>query len=421
MDVSVVGLGRLGLPLAVAMLDRGINVIGIDIDQDKVDAINCGRINSDEPRVEDILRKHSLQATVDLHKAIEDTEITIILVATPSLGDGRLSLKQVLPACRDVGRMLRGKAEYHTIIISSTVNPGDCQGPIRKEIEQASQKSIGEGIGLCYCPEFVALGQSVEGFQHPDFVLIGGYDSASSLSALRLYNDLCSSDVPLCRTNLGNAELAKIALNCYMTTKITFANQIANLCEHIPGTNVDTIMDVLGLDSRIDYKYLVGATPFGGPCFPRDTKALAGIAGYYGTSCELIECVDKLNHAEIERLYNIVKGCLRRDGSVGILGLTYKPGVSVLEGSPSINLIERLEEAGIPTVAYDPMISIGISTRTAQDCVDRSDVVIVMTPCSEFETIWLRDQQFVIDCWRILNRHQVEEMHAIYVPIGVGP
>jgi len=306
------------------------------------------------------------------------------------------------------------------VVINSTVNPSDCERVIRPVLEK---ESGGKNFGLCYVPEFVALGNIIDGFLDPDFIVIGGEDSQSFHAAEEIYMQLCPS-YRIIRTNLINAELGKIWLNCALITKITLANQIAEMCETISGADVDEVTRIIGADSRISPKCLKGGTMAGGPCFLRDTRSLFASAkpfsaSVFGVRLPLIETIGELNYWQVDRLLNIIGKYCKRDTKIGILGLAYKVGVDSMEPSTGLILVERLDPHAT-VVAYDPMVQIGNSVRSAQICVDRSDVVVISTPWPEFSKVKFYAGQTVIDCWRMLDQDNVERTGARYIAIGRG-
>lgn len=420
--ISVVGLGKLGLPLAAAFADRGFDVIGVDINPVVVKAAYRSEPLSYEPGLKELLGKvgGKLVPTINLHDAVIKSDITIVIVATPSKPDGSFSLEYVLPACESVGEALRDKEGYHIVIISSTVMPGHCDGPIRATLEKASGKKVDEDIGLCCCPEFVAIGDLVRGFQEPDFVLLGCSDVRVHMKVFHLYREFCAEYVPIVVTSLVNAEIAKIALNCYVCAKITFANQLANLCEHIPGADVDEVTWAIGYDERVGHEYLKGATAYGGRCFPRDTRSLPLIAQLAGTSFPLVSLIHELNRQETIRLADIIVSHLERWSltSVGILGLAFKPGTDVSTESAALVLRDELKLRGHEVIAYDPLAVVEESVESAQRCVAGAEVVVVVTPWPEFAGLHFNSGQVVVDCWRMLDGQQIEEDGALYVPIG---
>lgn len=422
-DVSVIGLGRLGLPLAAALACRGFKVIGVDIDPQARRIAN--RQMSPpvaEPHLEELLSiaAGNLVAISPIYRAVRSTEITVVLVNTPSEADNSFSLRDVLKVCEDIGNALWDKLGYHTVIISSTVMPGSCGGPIREMLEAESGKRVGLDFGLCYSPEFVALGNILGGFLEPDFVLVGSSDPKADSVATAMYERLCMNDPPIAHTNLINGELAKMALNCYMTMKMTFANQLAELCELLPEANVDEVTSAIGLDSRVSGKNLVGATAYGGPCFPRDTRSLARASSNVGLRLPLIAGIREMNRWQVDRLANKARSLLRPGGVIGILGLGYKPGMPAVEESAGNALVKILRVTS-DVAAYDPLVRIGESTGTAQTCVDRADVVVLVTPDPAFKNLNFRKCHTVIDCWRMLDRKTIVGQGAKYAAIGVGP
>lgn len=419
-NISIVGLGRLGLPLAVCFA-KDFRVIGIDIDPAVVEAINARRVPERiyEPGLAEMLENvgENLIATDDI-EAVQHTSMTIVLVATPSEEDGSFSLEYVLNVCRDLGRALHQKKGYHVVTIASTVIPGDCDGPIREALEEASGKKVGKGLGLCYCPEFVALGNVIHGFLEPDFVLIGASDIKAAFSLQEIYTKFCLNDPPIVQMNLVNAEMAKLTVNCYISTKMTFANVIAELCEQLPGADVNVVMDAVGLDSRIGRKYLAGATAYGGLTFPMAMHSLLKVAKSANVELPLIEMVDSVNRWQNHRLAEIVQDW--RIGAkirIGILGLTYKPGINAVEGSAGIALLGLLHPSE-SLIAYDPMAQVEQSVESAQTCADWSDIIVVTTPWPEFKEIEFHQGQVVIDCWRMLDEGKVEDAGAKYIPLG---
>ena len=254
---------------------------------------------------------------------------------------GAFSLDYVLSVMELIGEALRGKDSYHLVALTSTVMPGATGGPVRETLEEASGKQAGVDFGLCYSPEFIALGSVIQDFLHPDFLLIGESDERSGAELAEIYRRTVENDPPVAHLNFVNAELAKISVNTFVTTKIAFANMIARICEKLPGADVDAVTSALGLDSRIGAKYLRGAISYGGPCFPRDNIALATLARSLGAPAFVAEATDAGNRDGIERLADI----MRLDSSRkcrGVLGLAYKPNTDVVEESPGVHLLKAL-------------------------------------------------------------------------------
>jgi len=414
-SVSIIGLGRLGLPLAAAFASRGVDVIGVDIRQDVVDAANAGLALFHEPGLRELL---PVMATTNLEQAVRHTDVTFVIVATPSQQDGAFSLEYVLPACEQIGAALRDNDDYHVVIISSTVMPGSCDGPIKAALEASSGKRAGEDFGLCCVPEFVALGSVVQNFLEPDFVLIGG-DRRGRAVVNDVYRKMVGGEPPVLLTNLVNAETAKIALNCYLTTKIAFANQIAGVCERLPGASVNVVTVVLGMDKRINPAYLKGAAPFGGPCFGRDVKALAALAWDVGADSTLTEAVDAANERWSRHIGDVVLSASGGRKAVGVLGLAFKPGTDCTIDALGVWLVKRLR--GVRDVyAYDPLVAVDESLVTAQEVVDSCDVAVLTTPDPLWRALAFRDGQTVIDVWRCLDSRTFADAGVHYIGTGLG-
>jgi len=419
--IGIVGLGRLGLPLSLAFAKRGFKVIGVDINPKVIESIKMRRFFY-EPGVTELLLDNGVQqrfsVTDDLEAAVLLADVTIVLVATPNDDDGCFSLKYVLPVIRDIGDLLREKDESHLVVVGSTVNPGDCE----EHLLPALLEHGGKEVGFCYVPEFVALGNVLNGFLEPDGILIGSSDAVAASRAAAIYDRLCRNNPLVKQTNLINAELVKIAANCHTVLKTAFGNQMAELCEAIPGSDVDEVTDGIALQSRASPEYLKGSTMAAGPCFLRDLKSLSCIAERWGVQLPLVETTEKVNNWQIERLAKIVQGywvSMKDPKTVGVLGLTYKPGVNVHEPSAGLMLVDKLKNV-VRVVAYDPAIQVGQSVRTPEVLIEQADIVVVTTPWKVFESLVFRSGQVVIDCWRCLDQEAIEKAGAEYVAIGRG-
>jgi UDPglucose 6-dehydrogenase len=435
-SISVVGLGKLGSPLAACFAARGFDVHAVDADAQKIDAINRGVPPVHEPGLAELLResKGRLKASRDTEKALRDTGATFIVVGTPSEPDGGFSLRNVLPVCEAIGRVLRGKQGFHLVVLTSTVMPGSTGSDVKAALERSSGKRCGEDFGLCYSPEFIALGTVIRDFYFPDFLLIGESDPRSGEMLAEIYGRVCKNSPKIARMNFINAEITKLAVNTFITTKISYANMLARLCERLPEADVNVITDALGLDTRIGPKYLKGAVSYGGPCFPRDNRAFAALATQAGAFSDLAEATDRFNRAQIKWLADLVRRHFSGVGSIGILGLTYKPDTDVVVESFGLLLAQELSAAGLSVVAYDPSAEGARALRecksvrlvnSSEECIAPSDVVVLATPWQEFREIpsaqWARPSRprVVIDCWRSLNH--LEGVEGIdYVRLGFG-
>jgi UDPglucose 6-dehydrogenase len=417
MKVAVIGLGKLGAPLAAVLAHKGNEVLGIDVNPEVVRLVNEGRAPVEEPGLPVLISesRERLSATTDLAAAAE-AEVSIILVPTPSDDRGAFTNEFVLSALEEIGAGLRARDDYHVVVVASTVMPGSCDGEIRATLESASGRRVGETLGLCYSPEFIALGSVIRDMLEPDMVLIGESDPRAGQVLEDLYSGVVENDPPFRRMSLVNAELTKIAVNTYVTMKISYANTLADLCERLPGADVEVVTDALGLDTRIGKKYLRGALSYGGPCFPRDNKAFGVMARDLGAEAQLAEATDAVNVAQTERLARVVESRVEPGGTVGILGLAYKPDTGVVEESPGVALAKQLASAGYDVRVYDPVaIEAGIQAldgvaqacESAAELLAESDVTVITTPWPEFAELPLESVEkpaVVIDCWRQLPR-----------------
>jgi UDPglucose 6-dehydrogenase len=418
MQIAVVGLGKLGAPLAAVLASKGNQVVGIDVNPEAVKLVNDGLSPVEEPGLQELVSasRDRLSATTDLGAAA-DADVSIVLVPTPSDDRGAFSNEHVLTAVDEIGRGLAAREDYHMLVVASTVMPGTCDTEIRPALESASGRRVGETLGLCYSPEFIALGSVIRNMLEPDMVLIGESDSRAGDVLERIYAGVCENDPPVRRMNLVNAELTKIAVNTYVTMKISYANALADMCERLPGADVEAVTDALGLDTRIGAKYLRGAVSYGGPCFPRDNKAFGVFARDLGAEPLLAEATDAVNVAQTDRLARVVQSRLKAGDAVGILGLAYKPDTGVIDESPGVALAKLLAEAGYEVRVYDPVATeaavdalggLAQAASSVAELLAQSDVTVITTPWPEFADLPIEalEQEgrptVVVDCWRLL-------------------
>lgn len=440
--VSVFGLGKLGSPMAACFAAKGLRTIGVDLDERKVDAINAGKPPVYEPQLAEFITngREFLRASTDPTEAVLKSEISYIVVATPSEPSGEFSLRYALPVSEQIGAALAKKRDYHLVVMTSTVMPGHTGGPVREALEKASGKKCGQDFGLCYSPEFIALGSVIRDFLNPDFLLIGESDRRAGDLLEATYLRVVDNKPKVARMNWINAELTKIAVNTFVTTKITYANMLAHVCEQLPGADVDVVTTALGMDSRIGGKYLKGAIGYGGPCFPRDNFAFAAMARAKGVPARLAEQTDRSNREEVGRLVSLVQKHLPANGTVAILGIAYKPATDVIVESQGLMLAEQLAKLGIPVTAYDVAAMdnakavLGDKVRfvgSPRDCVHGADVVVVTLPCEEYLQITPADftepyrskrgTPTVIDCWRLFRNRGIDLTKCTrYLAVGLG-
>jgi UDPglucose 6-dehydrogenase len=435
MKVSVIGLGKLGAPLAAVLASKGFRVVGTDVNPAFIEAINSGKTPIDEPRLQELIDENRtrLRATGDAAAAVAESDTTFIIVPTPSDATGRFSNQFVLAALESVGEGVRRKSGYHLVVITSTVMPGSTGGEIRAALETHAHRRVGETLGLCYNPEFIALGSVVRDMLSPDMILIGESDRKAGDMLESIYHETCDNKPLIRRMSFVNAELTKIAVNTYVTTKISYANMLADMCDRLPGADVDVVTQAIGCDSRIGAKYLRGAIGYGGPCFPRDNVAFTVLARSIGARAELAEATNTLNDYQVTRVLDTIRAHDPGSGPIGVLGLAYKPDTSVIECSQSLAIVRHLLEAGRDVVAFDPK-ALGIAhsaldqrftaATSAEDCIRAASLVVLMTAWPEFRAVppeaFARSPRLiVIDCWRLLSRQEINAFADI-VYLGHG-
>ncbi len=418
--ISVVGLGKLGAPMAAVFANKGFETIGLDLNPGFVEAINQGRAPVEEPLLQDMIDgcRSRLRATARFEEAVLGSDVTFIIVPTPSGADRLFSNRFVIDAVERIGAALRLKRGYHVVVVTSTVMPGATNGEIRDALEAAAAREVGPDLGLCYNPEFIALGSVVRDMLRPDIILIGESDQKAGDVLEAIYRVSTESQPEFHRMNLVNAELTKISINTYVTTKIAYANMIADMCDHLADADADVVTRAVGGDSRVGRKYLKGAIGYGGPCFPRDNKAFAALGRKLGVNAELAEATDKINEHQITRLTGAVEALTHRGATVALLGMSYKPDTAVIEESQGVMLAGILARQGYLVIVSDPLATeaasavLGAAAQATPDptaAVRQADLVVIMTPWPAFKAIpsdaFRRGAEAVtvIDPWRLID------------------
>ena len=438
MRLAVVGLGKLGAPLAALLAARGHQVTGADGNLQTVEAVVAGRPPVTETGLAELMAEAGgrLTATTDTRAAVVASEATFVIVPTPSGPDGRFSTALVEAAMADIGAGLRGRKDYHLVVLVSTVMPGDTGGPIRAALEAAAGRPCGPDLGLCYNPEFIALGSVIADMRRPDFILIGENDVRAGDILASIHAGLADNHPPIARLSPVEAELAKIAVNTFVTMRLSYANMLAEACERLPGADVDRVTRAIGLDTRVGRRYLTGALSYGGPCFPRDNGALAAALRGLGLDGTLPKAVDAANQLHAAHVAERVRSLLPPGGTAGILGLAYKPGTGVIEESAAMDLARRLVEGGASVIVHDPQAMpaaqsvLGNRVRFADSmvaCAEAADVLTVAVPWPDYAELspaHLRQiangaPPIVVDCWRVLDRDRFARACRL-VAIGRG-
>jgi UDPglucose 6-dehydrogenase len=423
---SIIGLGKLGASMAAALASRGHEIVGVDVMQRSVELVNSGHAPVVETDLEPLMQANHarIRATMSYDDAVSSTDITFVIVPTPSEPSGAFDVGYAARAFAQIGAALRSKGRYHLVVLTSTVLPGSTRYALLPILERESGLRCGADFGLCYSPEFIALGSVIRDFLHPDFTLIGEFDERSGELLEDAYRGIVLNGAPSRRMSIENAELAKIAVNTYITTKISFANMLAEICERIPGGDVDIVSGALGMDRRIGRAYLTGALGYGGPCFPRDNQALAFIARALGVEPDIASATDAVNRRVVGRIVQQLDPYIRQRRSFAILGLAYKPQSNVIEESQGVLLADALCSNDVAVSTFDPLYTDPARGCSLEQCLSTADVVVIATPDPIFKAIdgaqlaKVRPGGVVVDCWRLLDEHKVAAAGLNYVGIG---
>ncbi len=420
--LSVIGLGKLGLTTAACFASRNFEVVGVDVVESNVKAINRGECPIAEPGLAELLARcrGRLRATTDAGEAVGGSDVTFIIVPTPSGPDGAFSNDSVLDVLDAIGPALRAKAGFHIVVVTSTVMPGTMRGVVAPRLEELTGKTCGRDFGLAYNPEFIALGSIIRDFLNPDMVLIGESDARTGDVLEDIYTRACDNSPYIARMNWINAEVTKLGLNCYVTTKISFANSMAELCERIEGADASVVTAAIGHDSRVGGKYLRPGLGFGGPCFPRDNIAFIKCAADRGMAAKLARAVVEVNDEQVARVVRKVRAAAAPGSRVAVLGLSYKPGSHVVEASQPVEIVRRLLSNGYRVRAYDPQVKAlpgdaadgqGAEIVSSVDaCLAGADCCVIATAWEEFGRLGRGELQSrirpeaIIDCWKVLER-----------------
>ena len=411
MNVGVVGLGKLGLPLLALLANSNHKVFGFDISTKLLDTLRNQECPYLEPDLAEYLNSgwENIELTSSIKQLVHETEICMVIVPTPSQDNGRFDNGAIIEICKNIGLALKESPKMFTVNIVSTVMPGSCDGEIKETLENASGMKVGDLLGVCYNPEFIALGSVIKDMQYPDMHLLGSNSQKHADRVEKLLKDISQKDVPIRRMSCVEAELVKISVNNFVTMKIAFANMLGEISEHLGGLNIDIVTDAIGLDSRVGSKYLKAGAPYGGPCFPRDTRALGALLNDYGIENSLPEVVANANIAHQGYLNKTV---LEKAGrrKIGVLGLSYKPYTPVIEESPGINLLKFLNNSGANAYGWDPTVkpsADGVDSvrviDSLEDFLEKIEVVVVTRPIPDVDIKHIKDIESkfeVIDFWR---------------------
>jgi len=439
--ISIVGTGYVGLCTAIGFASKGYKVTASTHDPEKVALINKGIPPFYEPNLQKSLRKAveegHLKCTLNREEAILNTDITFIAVGTPSKPDGSINLRFIESSAQEIGEALKKKKTYHLIVVKSTVVPETTKNVVKPAIEKRAGKHCGVDLGLCMNPEFLREGSALYDTLRPDRIIIGEYDKKSGDVLEALYRDFYEEKMPpIIRTNLPNAELIKYANNAFLATKISFINQIANICEEIPEADVTVVAQGIGLDKRIGRLFLNAGWGYGGSCLPKDVKALIAFSKGLGYNPTLFNAAEDVNNTQPYRAVKLVKKKLGdlQGKRIAILGLAFKPNTDDIREATSIKIINQLLKEGANIIAYDPaatnnakkIFRDGIEyAPSAIKCIGSADCCIIATEWEEFKELKPEDfskhmrNPVVIDGRRIYDTNEFKDK-VKFAAIGLG-
>jgi len=427
MNIAVIGTGYVGLSTGVGFASRGNDVICVDIDRKKVDQVNNGVSPVYEPLLgeylERALKEGKLRATDNLHEAIRKSEIIFVSVGTPSKDDGSIDLKYIEDVSRGIGRSLANKG-YKLIVFKSTILPETTEKVAIPLLERYSGKKAGKGFGVCMNPEFLREGKAMEDFLNPDRIVIGGLDRKSGDMLEKLYRNF---DSKILRTDLKTAEMIKYASNAFLATKISFSNEMGNVCKRL-GIDVYDVMKGVGLDKRISPHFLRAGAGYGGSCFPKDVDALISKARSLRYDPKLLEEVQSLNRRQkveiVGRLERKIGNL--KDKEICVLGLAFKPGTDDVRGASSVEILGRLKEKGARIRAYDPKAMENARNlfpdidypESVKSALKGSDACLILTEWDEFRKLEDKDfktmrKKVIIEGRKVLDTSKVTGFEGI--------
>ena len=424
MRLSVFGLGYVGCVSASCFAKEGHQVIGVDSNTAKVEMINRGESTIVEEGiaelVREVVRSGRLRATTDVHEAVQESEISLICVGTPSRSNGSIDLQYIERVCVQIGEVLRSKDGSHVVVIRSTVLPGTIEELVIPTLGRASGKKVGEGFGVCSNPEFLREGTSIRDFYNPPFTLIGATDEAAGERLSGLYAGI---EAPLYITEVRAAEMVKYACNSFHGLKVAFANEIGSICKAM---NIDSheVMKIFCADTKLNISpaYLKPGFAFGGSCLPKDLRALTHQARQVDVEAPVLAATLESNRLHIERATDMVLETGNR--RIGVLGLSFKEGTDDLRESPMVALVERLIGKGMELAIYDRNVSQGgllganrafieqtiphiwsLMREDLQEVVHSADTLVLGNKDPEFAGVRERSRpgQTVIDLARVLD------------------
>ncbi|WP_010479310.1 UDP-glucose dehydrogenase family protein [Thermococcus zilligii] len=397
MRISVVGSGYVGLVTGMGFVKLGNEVIFVDVDENKIQMINNAQPPIYEEGLEELMRefKGKYHATKDYKEAIMNSDVTFIAVGTPSREDGSIDLKYVKAASKSIGEALKEKKDYHAVVVKSTVLPGTTEEVVKPILEETSGKKAFKDFGLAMNPEFLREGVALSDFLNPDRIVIGVQDERTKKVLEELYTPI---NAPKLFTDIKTAEMIKYASNAFLATKISFANEIGNICKKL-GIDSWKVFEGVGLDHRISPHFFRTGIGWGGSCFPKDMRALIRKAEELGEDPIILKAVVEVNERQPLKLIELLKKHVPdlKGKKIGVLGLTFKPNTDDVRETRAYVVVKKLLEEGASVIAYDPQGMENFKrsypdvggrieyASTPEEVLKSSDIVLIVTEWPEFE------------------------------------
>jgi UDPglucose 6-dehydrogenase len=434
MNIGIVGLGFVGLSISSVLASKNYNVVGIDIDNQKCSDIRNGVLPLFEPDLENTLRvglKKKLTISNNF-SLIKNCDMIFVSVGTPQKSNGAIELSMIKKATKTIGQIIRKSKKNPIIFIKSTVVPGTTQDVILPILEKTSGKKANIDFGLISNPEFLQESNAIRDTKYPHVIILGGKQSKYMKKAKMFFSKM-HPNVPIVITNFQTAEMIKYANNSFLATKISFINQLSNICQNIPGTNIDDIAKIIGLDSRIGKLFLNAGPGYGGACLPKDISALIKFSDKIGVKPILLSAVKKTNHEQMNNIISLMKKILGDITAkrITILGTAFKPNTDDVRDSKSIELIKKLLKNKAKITIHDPKAIEStkkifgekiIYAKSIADALNKSQCGVIMTHWKQYDilnnhSIKYMSKKIIIDCRRVLVKKQLD---AEYYAIGVG-
>lgn len=433
--IAVIGMGYVGLTSGVAFGKHGFKSICTTTTPIKAEKLNNGFPPFFEPDLGELVRElvgnDMLSGSTDNVEAVKGSDLSFICVGTPSSKDGSADLSAIKDVSKDIGLALKDMNDYHVVVAKSTIPPKTTGNLILPQLEKYSGKSVGEDFGLCMNPEFLRQGSAVHDSLNPDRIVIGEYDKRSGDMLENVYQDY---ECPKIRCGLTAAEMIKYAANSLLATKITFANEFSRICETF-NTDVYEVMMGVGLDFRINPRFLKAGCGFGGSCFPKDVKAIRTLAKKVGVETPLLDSVLYTNELQPKHLVELIEKAIGslKGKEIAFLGLSFKPNTGDTRGTRALPIIERLHENGAKVKAYDPR-AMKIFQRLTElpivyckswrEALKDSDLAVIQSDWQEFREIEpneykkLLKRPIIVDGRRTYNPTQMISKGIKYYGIG---